>query len=85
MICILSIISIASILFCLKQKNDNELLNKDIVLYEKQINELENEINSYDSKKEQVQKELVSNLDENKKKEYEVWKKQTAYLQEVLK
>ena len=81
----LSIICIICSLFLIKQKREYDLLKKDIDSYAIEINDLENEIGSYDSKKEQIKEELVSNLDENKKKVYEVWKTQNNYLNEHMK
>ena len=81
----LSIICIICSLFLIKQKRDYDLLKKDVDSYINEINSLENEISNYESKKEQVKEELVSNLDENKKKEYEVWKVQNNYLNEHMK
>ena len=81
----LSIICIICSLFLIKQKKEYDTLKKDVNSYMEEINTLENEISNYDSKKEQVEEELVSNLDENKKKEYEVWKAQNNYLNEHMK
>ena len=61
----LSIICIICSLFLIKQKRDYDLLKKDVDAYINEINSLENEISNYESKKEQVKEELVSNLDEN--------------------
>ena len=81
----LSIICIICSLFLIKQKKEYDRLKKDVNSYMEEINTLENEISNYDSKKEQVEEELVSNLDENKKKEYEIWKAQNNYLNEHMK
>ena len=85
LICTLFIISIICLLLMLKQKNDNELLNKDIDLYKNEISKLEENINDYETLKEQVKEELLSKLDENKRKEQEVWENQNNYLKELLK
>ena len=72
-------------LLLVEQKREYNLVVKDIDTYKEEIDNLENEINSYDTKKEQVKEELVSGLDENKRKEYEAWEKQIKYLNEALK
>ena len=81
---VLIIVTLVSTGFMLYEKNKLDSINKDINNYEKEIKGLNESISSFEQDKEQVEKEIKENIDENKLRLYEVWERQIKYLDQSL-
>ena len=82
---VLLLVLITSFIVMLSEKNRVNMVNKDINNYSHKIDELNNEINNFDIKKEQVKENVLSKIDEDKLKVYEVWEKENKYLLDALR
>lgn len=82
---VLIIVLITSFVVMLSEKNRVNMVNKDINNYSHKIDELNSEINNFDIKKEQVKENVLSKIDEDKLKVYEVWEKENNYLLDALR
>ena len=84
LIIVLVLVALTSTGFMFYEKNKLDLINKDINDYELEIKDLNESISNFDIEKEQVEKEIKENVDENKLKLYEVWERQNKYLDQSL-
>ena len=82
---VLLLVLITSFIVMLSEKNRVNMVNKDINNYSHKIDELNNEINNFDIKKEQVKENVLSKIDEDKLKVYEVWEKENKKLLDALR
>ena len=79
------VLLLTSFIVMLSEKNRVNMVNKDINNYSHKIDELNNEINNFDIKKEQVKENVLSKIDEDKLKVYEVWEKENKNLLDALR